>query len=183
MNIGAFDIHDHLKKVNGNPTIYQHVGTLAISGLDPMLLDIEKALKKAGMRKVNKKKLFHILIEVIQNIKNYASNASFSPDFVEFLLALTGNVDSVKVIIGNYINNKEVMSLKSRIDMINYMSNHEVKHLYRGILDYGNVSAKGGAGLGLVDVVKRSNNKLKYQFNEIDKNFSFFTLTITVDNS
>ena len=44
----------------------------------------------------------------------------------------------------------------------------------------GKLSEKGGGGLGLIDIAKKSRNKLQYSFKEIDDDYSFFTLTVNI---
>ena len=44
----------------------------------------------------------------------------------------------------------------------------------------GKLSEKGGGGLGLIDIAKKSRNKLGYSFKEIDKDYSFFTLIVKI---
>ena len=38
---------------------------------------------------------------------------------------------------------------------------------------------KGGAGLGIIDLARKSGNKLNYEFNKVSNEYSFFCLTIT----
>jgi hypothetical protein len=47
-------------------------------------------------------------------------------------------------------------------------------------LNNGELSEKGGGGLGLIDIAKKSRNKLQYSFREIDEDYSFFTLTVKI---
>ena len=42
------------------------------------------------------------------------------------------------------------------------------------------MSKKGGGGLGLIDIARRSGEKLQYKIREIDKDYSFFTLTVKI---
>ena len=44
----------------------------------------------------------------------------------------------------------------------------------------GKLSAKGGAGLGFIDIARKSGNKLEYFFKEINSYSSFFILTTKV---
>ena len=44
----------------------------------------------------------------------------------------------------------------------------------------GKLSKKGGGGLGLIDIAKKSRNKLGYSFKEIDEDYSFFTLIVKI---
>ena len=42
------------------------------------------------------------------------------------------------------------------------------------------VIEKGGGGLGLIDIARRSGSKLDYNIREISDSFSFFTLTVKI---
>jgi len=52
--------------------------------------------------------------------------------------------------------------------------------MYKFILNHQRLSAKGGGGLGLVDIARKSGNKLEYQFYSYNDNYSFYSLTISV---
>ena len=68
----------------------------------------------------------------------------------------------------------------SKIDYINSLNRDELKAYYKEILNNGELSEKGGGGLGLIDIAKKSRNKLQYSFREIDEDYSFFTLTVKI---
>ena len=42
------------------------------------------------------------------------------------------------------------------------------------------MSAKGGGGLGMIDIARKSGKKLDYKFDPVDDQFSFFSLNIKV---
>jgi hypothetical protein len=52
--------------------------------------------------------------------------------------------------------------------------------MYKFILNHQRLSAKGGGGLGLVDIARKSGNKLEYQFDQYNDNYFFYSLTISV---
>ena len=55
-----------------------------------------------------------------------------------------------------------------------------MREIYSQKLGTSEYSAKGGAGLGLLDIYKKSGRKLEYQIQPIDENISFLSLHITV---
>ena len=42
------------------------------------------------------------------------------------------------------------------------------------------MSAKGGGGLGMIDISRKSGQKLDYNFMSVDESCSFFTLNIKI---
>ena len=61
------------------------------------------------------------------------------------------------------------------------MNPNEIREVYRQMLSNSEFSDKGGAGLGLIEMAKKTGNKLDYDFISLDKNYSYFILSKTVD--
>jgi len=76
-----------------------------------------------------------------------------------------------------------VVVLEDKLNKINSLNDEEVKFLYGVIMKQTVVkfSSKGGAGLGLIDMKKKSGNALKFQFQPIDEQVTYFSLRIEVD--
>jgi len=64
---------------------------------------------------------------------------------------------------------------------INRSTHEEIKELYKFILNHQRISEKGGGGLGLVDIARKTGNKLEYTFRPYDDRYSFFYLDLMVD--
>jgi len=82
---------------------------------------------------------------------------------------------------GNYIENTSVTNLKERIDRINLLDEVELKMYYRDVLANGSFSDKGTAGLGMIDIARKSGNKLAYSFIPFDEELSFFSLSVKIN--
>ncbi|WP_051052945.1 SiaB family protein kinase [Fulvivirga imtechensis] len=181
MNISAFDIKERYNKLARKDTIFSYLGSLTHHELNHVLKSIELLLTNNYSSKGLKKKLFNLLIEITQNLFNYLNNPRLEDRNAVFVF-MTESDNTYKIITGNYLLNSEVAGIKTRIEMINSLNNEELRELYRSILDIGIVSTAGGAGLGLVDLARKSGRKLSYRFEEVDDKFSFFTLEVTFTN-
>jgi len=51
--------------------------------------------------------------------------------------------------------------------------------MYLEIITNGEFSAKGGAGLGFVEMAKTSGNNLEYSFKPITDDYSLYTFIVT----
>ena len=60
------------------------------------------------------------------------------------------------------------------------MNSSELKAKYLEKLSRTKLSDKGGAGLGLMDIARKSGNKLQYDFENISSQISFFSLIVNV---
>ena len=64
------------------------------------------------------------------------------------------------------------------------MNQDELKQLHKEKMRETAISDKGGAGLGFIDIARKTGNPLEYHFEPIDENNSFFLLkTIISRNS
>ena len=77
---------------------------------------------------------------------------------------------------------KHINGLRARLDEVNSLNKEELKEYYKRILNNGEMSMKGGGGLGMIDIARKTGEKLDYNFLEIDNKVSFFTLNIKVSN-
>ena len=81
---------------------------------------------------------------------------------------------------GNFIPNKKMNDIKGKIDHINGLDKEELKKLYKEILYNGEFSDKGTAGLGFVEIARKTGQKLSYEFHSVNDDYSYFTLQIRV---
>jgi hypothetical protein len=87
------------------------------------------------------------------------------------------------IITGNYIVNENVSGLKKRLDDVNSLTKEELKDYYKQILNNGEMSLKGGGGLGMIDIARKTGEKLGYTFQQIDEKLSFFSLNIKISQA
>ena len=178
MNVSTFDIEQRYRELASSNSIFSYLGDLSDSDLNRIFGSIELLLSSSHSSKLLKKKLFNLLIEISQNLYHYSQKEELGDNNLVFII-ISEQDHTYQIITGNIIFNHEVASVRSRIEMVNSMNNEELKELYRGILDVGTVTSGNGAGLGLIDLARKSGRKLSYNFEEIDDKFSFFTLMVT----
>ncbi|OFX83639.1 MAG: hypothetical protein A2W99_15535 [Bacteroidetes bacterium GWF2_33_16] len=128
------------------------------------------------------KKVFHVMVECLQNISKHAD--SFGSD--DFLFAGRGifmvskGKNDYHVTTGNVIENDKIEELTEMLDHINSLDKDGLKDLYKNQMKEGRLSEKGGAGLGFIDIARKTNNKLDFHFLPIDEGSSFFLLTSSI---
>lgn len=147
-----------------------------------MLPKIEQILDEQEVSRQTKRKLVNIAIETLQNLQLHAFPVDEKGYGVYPVFHLTKSDGCINIIIGNLINNDERAGLEDKLDKINSLNDAEVKFLYGVIMKQTVVkfSTKGGAGLGLIDMKKKSGNPLDFRFQELDENVSYFNLKVCV---
>lgn len=142
---------------------------------------MEKNISLSGEKLTIRKKVINILVEALQNVLNYFAEESLDKSFEnESFVIVTCTKQEYEITIGNYISAHRMKTLKKRIDNVNMMSVEDLQKVYLDILENPKVSMSRGAGLGLIDMARRTQNKINYAFNEYDQEHILFMMSMTV---
>ena len=155
--------------------------------LDSLLAIVESKLDTVNEKPKVRKKVYNVLVECLQNL--YHHSAVFDDvqigdnkiDGKNATIFMMGRKDNLyNIMSGNYIVRKEIEGFRAKLDKINAMDKEQLKSYYKEVLNNAKFSAKGGGGLGMIDIAKKTGQKLDYTFEEVDNDFSFFTLNIKI---
>ncbi|TAF32773.1 MAG: hypothetical protein EAZ57_07530 [Cytophagales bacterium] len=160
--------------------IVSYKGAPSSGFLDDLLSVADDKLSVLESQSKLRKKVYHILVEVLQNIHHHYDN-TLAQSEAPIICVLTRHTDGTYYIhTGNFVRSEDVSTLKSQIDTVNSLNPEQIKDLYRKTLDNGEMSAKGGAGLGIIDIARRSGQPLDYEFQDYDNGSSFFNLKVKI---
>ena len=152
--------------------------------LTTILSIMESKMESYDEKPKVKKKVFNVLVECLQNLYHHIDKDKVSVDVTTFdnsaLLMIAKNIDDYQIMTGNYMETKYVERLKDKLDLVNSMDKLELKTYYKEILSNGNRSEKGTAGLGMIDIARKSGQKLDYHFMKFDDTMTFFSLTVKI---
>jgi hypothetical protein len=81
---------------------------------------------------------------------------------------------------GNAMETSKIDELKKMLANINSMDKEALNEMYKKQIKEGQIHEKGGAGLGFIDIKRKTGNNLSYEFMPIDEGLSFFILTTSV---
>jgi len=124
-----------------------------------------------------KKKVFNVMVESLQNISKHAECIDYdNQKYGRGILLISESDTSYNVTTGNVIKSDSIKRISENIDIINSKNKEELRELFKTRLSTGRLSEKGGAGLGFIDIAKKSGNKLEYHFEKISEAYYFFIL-------
>jgi len=180
------DIYDFYDKMERNKIMLSFKGDITSELLTSILQIMESKLDNLQEEPKVKKKVYNVLVECLQNLYHHMdevsptaseTNGKISRSAI-FMIGKTGS--EYTIITGNYILAEHVNNLKARLDKVNSMTKEELKEYYKEILNNDEFSLKGGGGLGMIDIARKSGQKLNYSFLPVDDKFSFFSLNIKI---
>ncbi|HAN76806.1 MAG TPA: hypothetical protein DCQ31_02995 [Bacteroidales bacterium] len=140
----------------------------------------ETSLDKYSDASNVKKKVYFIMMEGLQNITRHQDHAQPQLNEQSGVFFFQKKNRRYYITTGNIIENNKIADLKVQINVINSLDAEELKKYYKETLTTGRISAKGGAGLGLIEMARKSGQKLMYDFAPVDENTSYFYLHIEV---
>ena len=163
--------------------LYEYQGDITSDSVDSVLLNIEEKLIKLGVKPGIRKKAFSVIVESIQNLYHHIDEipegiSDNDSRFAVFVISKTA--DSIMISSGNFIKKGKIKTLQARIDQVNSLSAEELRFMYREILNNSEFTDKGGGGLGLIDIARKTGNELKYSVREFDDKYGILTLVINL---
>ncbi|MEA3452399.1 MAG: SiaB family protein kinase [Bacteroidota bacterium] len=135
-------------------------------------LNIQKAVAFSTIQK----RIYYIMVEGIQNISRHQDEIDQGNDEYPGIFAIQKQKARYYVTTGNLVLNDRIPSLKDKIKKINSLEKDELKKFHKEILRSGAISDKGGAGLGLIEMARKSGNRLVASFELINEEYSYFYL-------
>ena len=175
--------YDLLKNMEESNIIFAYKGEMNAGLLEAVYSMMEKHSEEEHVASGKKKKFFQILIESFQNVLHHRLNPKgkevVDSGFTGFVIKNHPN-DSYSITTGNLMENSGVESLKKKLDHVNNLPPDDLRAQYQKLLSESEFSGKGGAGLGIIELARKSGNKLKYEFTQVNELYSFFCLTIII---
>lgn len=161
-------------------------GVVTADLLNSVLNIIESKLKLIGESQRIKRKVYNVLVECLQNLYHHTDahiegkQGEETQGNSSLVLVLKEN-DKFLIKTGNYIKNNKVIDLESKLNEINSLDKEGLRGLYIDHLSESVISSKGTAGLGMIDIARKSGNKLDYEFLKVNDDSSFFCLNVKID--
>jgi len=180
----SFNVESYFSDVsNGSPILY-YKGNIDSDLINKVLDTVERKLIKINEHSKLRKKVYNVLVESLQNLYHHVDKVP--PDFEDTayerygILSVNKVKNGYKIITGNFIRTVDVERLEEKIRKINSSSHEEITELYKFILNHQRITSKGGGGLGLVDMARKTGNKLDYFIKEYDEDNTFFYLNVLI---
>ena len=161
-------------------TLVKFIGLLKYDTIEVLLNKANAELDKLGTNYRLKKKIYRVMVECLENILKHALKIESSKSNYLSKFTFETDGDEYYLTTGNPVFNKDVESLKIKIDKVNELDLIGLKEMHDEVISKGTISNKGGAGLGIIDIAIKSQNELKYSFEPLNKEISYFWLEVKI---
>ena len=171
-------------RLNHGEKILSYKGVISSDVINDLLTHVEQYFLEHNIGIKYKKKIYNILVESMQNLYHHSIElpAEFLPVFPSrYSLVDLNKMDGyIMLTTGNFVMESKVKALSQKIDKINTLSQDDLKEMYKFILNHQKLSAKGGGGLGMIDIARKSGHKISYEFLELNKDYYFYLLSVKI---
>lgn len=173
-----------IKDIEGE-IAFSFQGEMNSNNITNILDSLEIKLNIINLDAKTKKRVFYVVVELIQNLFHHScpvylnGNKNEEIRLSSFVVAINGS--SLSITTGNFVNEKKISEIARRIDTINNCTKEELKDHYKRILTNQVFSDKGGGGLGMIDVARKTDGKFKYVFESHKNNMVFFQLQVYIN--
>lgn len=169
------DSHDKIFLNYQGPILYDTIGDL--------ISLLKETMFEAKVKQAIYKKVLMIMIEALENIFKYheffGENEELIFNYPPSIIVKYSD-HQISVRCSNPILKVDSEILKKRLIHINRLDKAGIKDEYKQTITNGQFSEKGGAGLGIIEMAKISDDKLTFSFNPINEEYNNYNLEIKI---
>lgn len=181
------NIYDLYHRMESNNVVLSFKGDVTSELMSSILQIIEQRMESMNEAPKLRKKVYNVLVECLQNLYHHIdevpskSDESSADKSAIFIISVNEN-KGYSITTGNYILSNRKDSFEKKLERINSLEINELKDLYKQVLNSDVRSEKGGGGLGMIDIARKTGKKLNYDFAPLNDEYSFFSLNINVED-
>lgn len=122
-----------------------------------------------------KRKIYDVMCECLQNICKHSAKVE-QKDLQDAIFLIGSDSEYYYIASGNTIINDKIDTVTNCLNYVNSLGKDGLKKLFMEMRMIGNVSEVGGAGLGFIDMRRKSKENIDFEFFAIDEEYSFFSI-------
>ena len=156
--------------------VFEHAGRLGDDAIQRLLDVTEQNSLAAGDPVPIRKRLFSVLVEGLENIQKHAMEDHQDTATA----ALVRCAEGYTLLLGNAMPLIMATILEQRVELLNEMSELELKEYYLKVLSNDGRTNHGGAGLGLLTMARRSTRPIVFLRTTLDATTAFAVLQLKI---
>lgn len=176
-------MYEFYKNVEKEKICLSYLGSFDDNITDKLIGLSESYLENISQLSKLKNKVSFLIAECFQNVVRHGNTKELVNENLfghKNFFQINVFDDRVTLSSCNLIKNNLVEELKSKIEQVNSLTAEDLKKLYAEVLENQQFSDKGGAGLGLIDMARKSGLPLKNEFKHLTDEYSEFILGLEI---
>jgi hypothetical protein len=142
----------------------------------------ETKLAEDDIELILKRRVFGTLVELLDNVANYSPGREAESKFAMPVAMIKLKDKVYSITTGNLILNSQISHLKEKIDIINKYDKKGLKEFFVKSLSGQTIKTDSTGNMGLIDMARKSGSKLEYQFEKVNKLYSYYIVTVNISD-
>lgn len=183
-----FDMLEYCKMLEKNHLNIIYSGPLWMDGVEGIAAILKKRMAYDELPLSASQAVFSVFVEQINNMLMYSADKE-SPGQPEnafgeaskgtFVLGKMGKTYFLQS--GNVMSSDSIDMIRDRIDYLNTLDKPGLRKYYKEMIRQENRNPLSrGAGLGLIEIARRSSSKIEYDFTPLDEDKCFFSMYVEI---
>lgn len=145
----------------------------------------EEVLNDARAERAYRQRLSYVMVEAYQNIVRHraALPHELERGVGRSLFLMRSHSSGDEVLAMDPVTEAEIPELKASLERLGGLDLRQLKELFLRSLQDGSRSQRGGAGLGLIEMARRSGHRLRHALYPVDATHRLFALQIVVGDA
>lgn len=141
------------------------------------ILELESHVDELNITTKSKKQINKIVTETLDNVCRHAIQGESK------LSCFSCKIHDNKIFVAtrNLIQNNQVGQILMMIEDLNSSDKDELNERYRHQLKNGKLDDGGNAGLGFLEIARRTNDMIRFNFESNEVKDSYFTLFLVIE--
>jgi hypothetical protein len=161
--------------------LLKYTGPVNNKIIDHLLKDLKNSKDYVSLNKTTARRFYAIIVEILENILRYSLKSSAHEIKIKPFITAEKQGDKIIINAGNPVSDETIEKLKSILELVNFIDNHELTGLYEDKINGKSNSKVTGAGLGFILIRLKSGNKINFSFSQEKGNISVFNIHVTVN--
>jgi hypothetical protein len=143
----------------------------------PDVDDVVKLIETLDEKPVLIRKICFLTVEALQNIIHHSADHNGNT-YAYF--KLIKEVDNYLIKTGNLIKKEDTIEFENKLRTVTILSEDEIKDKIMDNLENEGFSDKGGAGIGLLSIQKRTGKGMLYEIEYFKDDYNFIHFEIKI---
>jgi len=161
-----------------------YVGYMSEDILESFGQNLRQRMQGLNMRPGQNRHVFSLFVEMMQNIIRYGDEGHPLPAGEGHhsgygMLAVSREDEDICIVGGNYISPERAKEISQKLDALAASTQDELRQIFMKTLRQPKEHDSKGAGLGLIEMMRRSNSPPQYRMDHADDGSVFFMIKAT----
>ncbi|MFN3344154.1 MAG: SiaB family protein kinase [Chloroherpetonaceae bacterium] len=176
----SFDLLKYYNDMNTSRILMTFKGAIS----QELLVELGSLVRNQLRHDDKIQRIFAVFVEMAQNILHYSAEKDWlqhvGREVGVGVIVISEQEEMYSISSGNAVTNADAERLEAHCRYLNALTKDKLKKLYQERRKQMPPEGSKGAGLGLIDMARKSDKPLEFSLQPLTDDKSFFTLNVSI---